>query len=164
MNRIFKIVLISAVAFFATVANAQVSWKETIQIYENLIKKNNLKRPEALYIVYNKKINGWATPEYKIAISNTALLHLDKQSMAALLAHELAHLQMYDPYYYIPGKFKEDRADYFGRLYAEQAGYNRCKMAELFKHFYRQSGNNGGSDDTHSSNLKRYWRYFKGCK
>lgn len=135
---------------------AQVSLEKTIQIYNKLINKNNLVKA-TLYLSETDEINGWCN-EKGIYITTGDLQVMSEAEMAGLLAHELAHYQFHDPEHYMPGKYREDRADYYAAIWLTNIGYKRCDAAKKFARYFYINGNNGGPDDEHSSNIDRYYR------
>lgn len=145
-------------------ANAQVSWKETIKIYDKLIKVNHLKRPVVLRLIMTDELNAWASPDNSVNITLYDLKVLTKAEMAFVLGHELAHLQFNDTHTQLSGTIQEDRADKYGAIWAENIGYSRCKQSYFFIRLYKLYGNLGDQGDPHSKNLKRFWSLYKYCK
>lgn len=137
---------------------------DLIKIYKTIVKANNLKEVKDISVdFFNQDLNAWVDPEFKLTVTRGSVKKLDKDELAFVIGHELAHNQFDDMHNNLFGKYNEDRADFYGRLFAEKAGFNRCKMANFFIKRYKLHGNQGGFFDPHSSNLLRYKRLYEGC-
>lgn len=160
MMKKFKIVML--MLFLTSFqAQASVSVSEAIAIYNKLVRVNYL-MPPTVYLIDSPDINGWAGEE-GIFITTADLKILSKAELALLIAHELAHMQFKDYAHNIKGTLQEDRADLYGSGYAHNIGYSYCAQSAFFLRLYRMYGNLGGKYDSHSTNLKRFWRLYSKC-
>jgi predicted Zn-dependent protease len=144
-------------------AQAQISIQELDKIYKTIIIKNGLIQPVSKSIINSNIIQAMVTKGNHLFITVGLLKYLSKPELAFVLSHELAHIKFKDPYHKQIGTQQEDRADKYGSQYAKKAGYSECQQALFFIRLYRLYGNQGGLNDTHSSNLKRFWNIYKGC-
>ena len=146
-------------------SHASVSIKEARAIYKMICKKNNINCPKVQVVTKDFKnkdnklvkhnwVNGF-TGKTGIWVLEGDFKELNKAEFAHLLGHELAHWQAFDAWYRLPGTFQEDRADYYGAIYAEKIGFNKCDQAQLYK-YYQQNGYGLEPDGKHSNNLVRY--------
>ncbi len=163
MFEINKIIIIFIGVFLFTTAQAQVSWNTTTQIYARILNQNHLKWPRKLRLIKSNDMNAWADKSDTITVTSGLLRNATPAELAMVLGHEITHTLYKDAYHNDKGKLDEDRADFYGTIYATKIGYNHCDMAPFFYKLYKKYGNMGGEGDPHSSNITRYKRLNKGC-
>jgi hypothetical protein len=174
LNNIYKKIIILVFGMLlSTACFSKTSWSTTVRLYYKLVEQNYLKPAKFLILVEDGDINAWVTEEDKLYVTTGLLKAGSVPEIALVLGHELAHIQFRDAHSTYKGgrkkpkpgvsKLQEDRADYYGRIYAENLGYSRCKMAHFFIVLYKHYGNQGGLMDPHSSNTLRFWRIYQGC-
>ncbi len=150
-----------------TPCHAQVSLRETAEIYKRLYTKNHLPHP-TLYLRDDLNINA-ATYSTYIKVNKGALIFLSKPEMAFVLSHELTHYQYRDARainnkvetiilkltHRYTSTYYEDRADYYGSEYAKNIGYSYKSQAHFFKTLEKYYGDQVILNDVHSPDRVR---------
>lgn len=121
------------------------------KIYKKLLAANNITSNVPIYTVSAGGVpevcSLACTDDYKTRLTVTYELLkyvINEDELAGVIGHEMAH-----------GVYKDEmKADVLGLEYAEKAGYNKCKAAQLMKSY--------GADSNHPSGSKRYKN--TGCK
>lgn len=113
--------------------------------YSQLIKANHLTNPPRLVII-NADIDNAYSDGRDIVVYTGLLKHATYSNVAFVLGHELGH-------HYLQHKMSnwsnEYAADKAGYVYAEHAGYNACKAADILKSW-------PDSSKSHPGGLDRY--------
>ncbi len=144
--------LISLVLVVLSVNSYAMSFSQVSAIYAQVAKANGLIVAPHLVLSPDQSINANAAG-FRITV-NQGLLNAvrDKDEMAMVLGHELAHYELGHKQSTIPNEYA---ADHQGAIYMHKAGYSICIGAQLLRRF--------GSKDsvTHPAGTKRFHRL--GC-
>lgn len=131
--------------------------KEVKDIYNNLVVASGLgERPE-LFIVEEDTVNAY-TNGSQIIIFRGLLNLIDKDGIALILGHELAHVSLGHTKMEVDGDLEvqklEALADKLGTFYMLRAGYDVCKAREIYKHLRDRNG-----DDIITNHPNYSYRY-----
>ena len=117
------------------------TWKETTQVYSQLIRANNLYKPPSLYRVedlYGNRFNAASDlANYRIIITNELIKKLNKEEIAYTLAHELGHFYLTHKVSTFANEYEADRLSI---IYTKKAGYDGCKG---IKWLHKSKGDDG---------------------
>ncbi len=133
--------------FVVGMSYASVSHKQAVKILQNLVKQNHITYVHHLKVVPDKDMNAWVHfGSDTVYITQGILDAGTTDEIALVLGHEVGHLGY---------GASEDRADWVGTSYTENAGYNACAGRNMFKKFLKKYGD-PPKDDVHSPNMVRY--------
>lgn len=125
-----------------------MSFGDAQKVYKKIIKANKLRAP-ALILRNDGRVNAGAR-FYLISINKGMLEFVkNEDELAIILGHELAHFNLGHKRSNHENEFTADRV---GAIYAERAGYDRCRGVIVIKRFNSEAG------DTHPSSRERYNR------
>lgn len=124
------------------------SKQDAVEIYDNILKANNIKIHPSLEFSSSSEINAYQSG-YTITLNQGILNATNKNELALVIGHELGHFMLH---HLRSNHSNEYAADAAGAYYASKAGYSMCKGKELFKKFKK------GGSDTHPDPVNRYKR------
>lgn len=136
-----KYILATFLLLFSSFTMASVSKQQTQQIFDRMIKANNIQA--TLSFNNSNEINAYASGKH-ITVLKGMLRYADRDIIISVLAHELGHAT---------GHISELAADRLSGRIGAAAGYNICPGA--YKFFVKGPGRNGG-DGIHPNGLIRY--------
>lgn len=116
-------------------------------VYKKLIDANKEVKELPIYVKsdFSHECSLACTDGNEIIVTTELLLVVkNEHELAGVIGHEMAHARHRD----------EMKADLLGLRYAQKAGYNRCKAAQIMKLY--------GEDEEHPSGAVRYKN--TGCK
>lgn len=112
---------------YITTSWASISFSSAQQVFNTLIKRNNIQRHTSLFYSKNPEINAVSFGG-RVEIYKGLLYFLkNKDELAMVLGHELAHET---------GTRNEAQADINGAYFMQNAGYNRCIGAKWLTRIY----------------------------
>lgn len=124
---------------------------------------NNLQRVSGIYTKFsvssNKSVNAESTPTGIVIYQGMLNFLRNKNELAIILGHELAHTDNGDDGSTPPREYRADKEGFF---MAVKAGYNSCAGAVVFKRMAVRDGNR--KSVTHPRSLDRYKVLRKYCK
>lgn len=146
---------------------------EIREVYNNLNKYAGLTTDSTptLYIVKNKEVNAHADCGNNSITLYTGIIEFtnNKNEIAAVLGHELAHLLLQHCLLNPTGEknyqtILEGNADKFGVYLVLRAGYDVCMAKNLWVKLRNKEGDYGFNAD-HPNYSYRTWQFdFPGCK
>lgn len=137
-------------------ASASVTEKDVREVYKKILDNNLIIFRPPLYIEDNDDINAY-TDGKEIVIYTGLMKAVNKQQLALVIGHELAHYKLW---HNGSNWHNEFEADEYGAIFAKTAGFDVCKGRTLFKLF------KSGFSLTHPPSMSRYVRVGKqfSCK
>ena len=143
MRYVIVLVLLTLSGFASASTKA-----ETVAVYNTLLLANGMYFYPKLKFSNSKEVNAYQSGN-TIVVYQGILNITNRDEIALVLGHELAHYKLHHRQSNWPNEYAADR---LGWKYASKAGYNMCRGKNLFKKFRK------GASSDHPDPIDRYNR------